>query len=77
MSMAARANGRRGGSSQTDLPGRFRLDAGGGAVKIKYPVGTLSENKFYLGLRAEYVYSQKLLLGIEASGWLIQPGEME
>ena len=53
------------------------VDAGGGAVEIEYPVGTLSENKFYLGLRAEYVYSQKILLGIEASGWLIQPGEME
>lgn len=52
-------------------------DAGAGAIHLELPEGTISENKFYLGVRGEYVLSSKFLLGIEASGWLIQPGEIE
>lgn len=53
------------------------LDAGAGAIHLEMPEGKISENKFYLGFRAEYVLSPEFLLGIEASGWLIQPGEIE
>jgi outer membrane protein W len=53
------------------------LDAGAGAIHLELPEGKVSENKFYLGFRAEYVLSPGFLLGIEASGWLIQPGEIE
>ena len=53
------------------------LDAGAGAIHLDMPEGEVSENKFYLGVRAEYVLSPEFLLGIEASGWLIQPGEIE
>lgn len=44
---------------------------------LELPQGNISENKFYLGVRGEYVFSPKFLLDIEASGWLIQPGEIE
>ena len=53
------------------------VDAGAGAIHLELPEGKVSENKFYLGIRAEYVLSSEFLLGIEASGWLIQPGEIE
>jgi outer membrane protein W len=53
------------------------LDAGAGAIHLELPEGKVSENKFYLGVRAEYVLSPEFVLGIEASGWLIQPGEIE
>jgi hypothetical protein len=53
------------------------MDAGAGAIHFEMPEGKISENKFYLGLRGEYVLSPGFLLGIEASGWLIQPGEIE
>ena len=53
------------------------LDAGAGAITIEFPQGELNETKFYLGVRAEYVLNPVWLVGIEASGWLIQPGEIE
>ncbi len=53
------------------------MDAGAGAVGIEFPEGRISENKFYLGVRAEYVFNPKWVAGIEASGWLIRPGEIE
>jgi hypothetical protein len=53
------------------------VDAGAGAIHLELPEGKVSENKFYLGVRAEYVLSPEFLLGTEASGWLIQPGEIE
>ena len=46
------------------------LDAGSGAIHLEMPEGKISENKFYLGVRAEYVLSPEFLLGIEAGGWL-------
>ena len=53
------------------------VDTGAGAVHLELPEGSISENKFYLGVRAEYVLNPEFILGIEASGWLIQPGEIE
>ena len=55
----------------------FGLDAGAGAIDIEFPEGSISENKFYLGIRAEYVVNSKWVAGVEASGWLIRPGEIE
>jgi len=56
---------------------RFGADVGAGAIHLELPQGTISENKFYLGVRGEYALNPKFLLGIEASGWIIQPGEVE
>ncbi len=53
------------------------MDGGVGAIHIEFPEGRISENKFYLGVRAEYVLNAHWVAGIEASGWLIQPGEVE
>ena len=53
------------------------MDVGAGAIELEFPEGRISENKFYLGARAEYVLNPKWLIGIEASGWLIEPGEIE
>ena len=55
----------------------FGVDAGAGAINLELPEGKVSENKFYLGFRAEYILSPEFLLGIDASGWLIQAGEIE
>jgi hypothetical protein len=53
------------------------LDVGAGAIDIEFPEGSISENKFYLGARAEYFLNPRWALGLEASGWLMQPGEIE
>lgn len=53
------------------------IDTGVGAINLELPEGTLDENKFYLGFRAEYFTGPKLSLGIEANGWLLQTGEVE
>jgi len=53
------------------------IDTGAGAINLEYPEGSLDENKFYLGFRAEYFPGPKLSLGIDASGWLLQSGEVE
>jgi hypothetical protein len=53
------------------------IDTGVGAIKLELPEGSLEENKFYLGFRAEYFTGPKLSLGIDASGWLLQSGEVE
>ena len=53
------------------------VDAGAGALHLEIPEGKISENKFYLGFRGEYALSPDFFLGMEASGWLIQPGEIE
>ncbi len=53
------------------------MDAGLGALDLDLPAGSVEENKFYLGIRVEYILQPKLLLGIEANGWLMQSGEIE
>jgi hypothetical protein len=55
----------------------FGVDTGAGAVQLELPEGKISDNKFYLGFRAEYVLSAEFLLGVDAGGWLFQPGEIE
>ena len=44
-------------------------DAGAGAIHLELPQGAISENKFYLGARVEYVLNPKFLLGVEVSGF--------
>lgn len=53
------------------------MDVGAGNIDIEFPEGRIDENKFYLAARAEYVLNAQWVAGIEASGWLIQPGEVE
>jgi hypothetical protein len=53
------------------------MDTGVGALDLDLPAGSIEENRFYLGVRVEYILQPNILLGIEANGWLIQSGEIE
>ena len=57
----------------------FGMDAGFGRLDRELaPIdATISDTEFFLGARVEYVINPNILLGVEANGWLIQPGVIE
>ena len=60
-----------------DPPGLFWFGCDLGAGQLNRSTADVSESKlrFYLGLEGGFAVTPQLLVGIQASGWLIEPGD--